>query len=164
MRQSEALLIVSDTGPLISLAVVDRLSLLETFYGRIIIPSAVWDELQKYIDVLSLPSLHQFQEKVIPLTAAPPDYGLDDGETEAIELFEEKSADRLLVDDKAARRVAESRHIPCIGALGVLARAKDQGLVDALRPVFETLLEKGRYYSIPLLNQILKTNSEDPLT
>jgi predicted nucleic acid-binding protein len=164
MRQNPALLVVSDTGPLISLAVVDKLSLLETFYGNIIIPVAVWDELQKYIDILSLPSLYQFQGQVVPLTAAPPDYGLDDGETEAIELFEEKRADRLLVDDKAARRVAESRHIPCIGALGILARAKDQGLVNTLSPLFETLLEKGRYYSISLLNQILTVNGEEPLT
>jgi predicted nucleic acid-binding protein len=121
------MLVVSDTGPLISLAVIDKLSLLKTIYGSIIIPAGVWQELQKYIEVLSLPSLYQFQDEVIPLTADPPDYGLDDGETEAIELFEEKHADRLLVDDKAARRVAESRHIPCIGALGVLSRAKDQG-------------------------------------
>jgi predicted nucleic acid-binding protein len=69
----------------------------------------------------------------------------------------------LLVDDKEARRVAEERKIPCIGALGVLATAKDLGLVTALRPLFVKLLDADRYYSLPLINSILNSKNEKGL-
>jgi predicted nucleic acid-binding protein len=133
---------------------------LKSIYGRLAIPGAVWREIEKYINVLELPSLHQFHVKVIPLSKPAPDYGLDDGETEAIELFEEINANRLLIDDKAARRVAESRNILCIGSLGVLVAAKNLNLISALRPLFAKLLAADRYYSINLLNHILLTVGE----
>jgi predicted nucleic acid-binding protein len=161
--QKTAGLIIADTGPLISLAVIDKLSLLESIYGNIGIPKAVWRELNKYSSVLSLASLSNYDKNIITLNAVPPDLGLDDGETEAIALFEETHASRLLVDDKAARRVAEQRQIPCIGALGVLAIAKDLGLIPAMRPLFSKLIEESRYYSIPVLNMILNANGEESL-
>ena len=42
------LLVIADTGVIISLAVIDKLSILETLFKDIYIPRAVWFEL-KYI-------------------------------------------------------------------------------------------------------------------
>ena len=45
------MLVVADTGPIISLSILNQLDLLDTLFGQIVIPSAVWQEL---IDLLIL--------------------------------------------------------------------------------------------------------------
>ena len=37
--------IIADSGPLISLAVIDRLELLQQLYQQVLVPPAVWDEV-----------------------------------------------------------------------------------------------------------------------
>ncbi|WP_394351277.1 DUF3368 domain-containing protein [Cyclobacterium roseum] len=46
--------------------------------------------------------------------------------------------------------------INCVGTIGVLSTAKEKGIVSELRPIFELFLKNGRYYSVNLLNTILK--------
>ncbi|MDR0910354.1 MAG: DUF3368 domain-containing protein [Spirochaetaceae bacterium] len=155
------MIIISDTGPLISLALIDKLHLLDVFYDKIAIPTAVWKEAKKYIDILELLSLQEFAGRVIRLkTEHLPDFNLGQGETEAILLFDETDADTLLIDDKEARDVAEKRQIPCIGTLGILIAAKHAGYIDVLRPLFLKLLASNRYYAISLLNDILVSENE----
>jgi predicted nucleic acid-binding protein len=36
------MIVVADTGPIISLAVIDKLSILNSLFGNISIPEAVW--------------------------------------------------------------------------------------------------------------------------
>jgi predicted nucleic acid-binding protein len=157
-------IVVADTGPLISLAVIGLLDLPEKIFGQVVIPEAVWDELARQITVFNIPQAAQFQEKVVSLTQkGEPIYSIDDGEAEAIFLYEEIHAGLLLIDDKKARTVAESRNICCLGALAVLAEAKAQKLVPELRPLFLQLLAKKRYYTKTLLNTILGANNETPL-
>jgi predicted nucleic acid-binding protein len=40
------MLIVADTGPLISLAVIGKLDLLNALFYRTVIPQAVWNEIE----------------------------------------------------------------------------------------------------------------------
>lgn len=63
---------------------------------------------------------------------------IDTGERSAIALRIELDATPL-IDDRRARMVAESSGRPAIGMLGLLARAREQGLITALRPLFERL-------------------------
>jgi predicted nucleic acid-binding protein len=69
-------------------------------------------------------------------------------------LYKELNANYLLIDDNDAKNFAETQSINCMGTLAVLIDAKDAGLIDAMRPLFKTLLENKRYYSISLLNRI----------
>lgn len=55
---------------------------------------------------------------------------LDEGETAAISLAIQLSADQLLIDDLRARQVAKNRQIDVTGTIGVLILAADLGLVD----------------------------------
>jgi predicted nucleic acid-binding protein len=157
-------IVVADTGPLISLAVINKLDLLDTLFDRIAIPQAVWQELENNIEELSIPQVRRFQSDVIAVRHYQdinPD--LDTGEKEAIILYDEIQADQLLIEDKAARLFAEGRGIICTGTLGILIEAKSGNLIPALRPLFADLLAKGRYFAIPLLNSILALNYEQPL-
>jgi predicted nucleic acid-binding protein len=111
-----------------------------------------------------IPEIKRFKNNVIAVKHyldINPD--LDIGEKEAIILYDEIQAKQLLIEDKDARRFAESRGISCTGTLGILLDAKNENLIPALRPLFSALVAKGRYFSLPLLNSILTLNSEKPL-
>ena len=50
---------------------------------------------------------------------------------------------RTVVDDLAARKFAASLGIPATGTLGIVLRARSQGIIPATRPVVEDLLRGG---------------------
>jgi len=88
---------------------------------------------------------------------------MDYGESEAVKLYKELSADFLLIDDKKARKLAENFDIKCIGTIGILSIAKEKGIIKELHPLFETFLMNKRFYSINLLNSILKKYGEQEI-
>jgi predicted nucleic acid-binding protein len=158
-------IIVADTGPLISLAVIDKLELLDSLFTGLAIPETVWRELEKNIEKMSIPKASRFKSNIVSLqNSLYITAGLDLGEKEAIQLLEEIHADELLIDDNDGRVYAESRGILCTGTLGVLTEAKSEGLIPLLKPVFEELLIKRRFFALPLLNAILVDNDETPLS
>jgi predicted nucleic acid-binding protein len=158
------MLIVADTGPLISFSVIDELHLLETLFGQVVIPEAVWRELETFIVPFAIPKAQKYQSHIVSLKEPIKELlTLGLGEEEAIQLFTEIHGDRLLIEDNDARQLAESRGIPCIGTPGVLVLAKRKGLIPALRPLFSGLLTRNRYFSLSLLNSILAANGEMPL-
>jgi predicted nucleic acid-binding protein len=158
-------IVVSDTGPLISLAVIDRLDLLEKIFDKIVIPKAVWLELCDQIDTFDIPQVMQLQTSVVSLKQNKTfSEGIDFGETEAILLYEEIHADQLLIDDKFARKKAESRKVHCLGTLAVLVKAKEQNFISELKPLFMQLLARKRYYSIALLDTVLSACGEVPFS
>lgn len=89
---------------------------------------------------------------------------MDYGESESVILYEELNADYLLIDDNKARLVAESLNVNCIGTLGLLLKARQNGLIKELRPLFEKMLMAGRYFSVKLLNDILNKFGESELS
>ena len=88
---------------------------------------------------------------------------MDYGESEAVILYKELNADYLLIDDKKGRKIAENFHIHCIGTIGILAIGKERGIVDELKPLFESFLRNKRYYSLKLLNLILRKFNEEEI-
>jgi predicted nucleic acid-binding protein len=66
----------------------------------------------------------------------------------------------LLIDDKKGRQMAEANNINCIGTLAVLISAKHKNLISEIKPYFEMLLSKKRFYKKDTLNQILATEDE----
>lgn len=78
-------------------------------------------------------------------------------------LYKELEADYLLIDDMKARKLAENIGVKCIGTLGVLLLAKEQGLIGPLKPLFEQFLAHKRYYSVSLLNSLLAKYGEEEI-
>jgi len=87
-------------------------------------------------------------------------HGWGAGEREAIALALEMQATELLIDDLAARRLAQSLGIPIIGSLGLLLRAKQRGLVSAVRPLLETMQTEEFRISDDLFSEILMAAEE----
>jgi predicted nucleic acid-binding protein len=156
------MIVISDSGPIISLAILDLLDVLEKLYGQVLIPEEVWREVSRHADELNIPQVSSLASHVRALNGPNPFSGImDPGEAEASALYQEIGADLLIVDDKDARRIAEAYNINCIGTLAVLTDARDAGLVPALKPLFEKLLAANRYFKKQLLNQILVGYGED---
>lgn len=158
-------LVIADAGPIFSLAIVNKLELLTKIFADVRIPKAVWDEISFDKRTDFFPSIEYFFENRVTKINSFNEltFLMDLGESESLILYQELKADFLLIDDKKARQIAESLNANCIGTLGVLAKAKEDGLIGNLKPIFETLIKNGRYYSIDLLNIILKKYNEQLL-
>jgi len=155
-------LVIADSGPIFSLAILDNLDLLNQIFDEIKIPKAVWDEV-------SLDKTTKFYNKINAIFKPKVKkiksfneltFVMDYGESESVVLYKELNANFLLVDDKKARNIAENLGVNCIGTLGVLSVAKNKGLINELRPKFKTLIENNRHYSIKLLNNLLERDNE----
>ena len=158
-------LVGSDSGPMFSLAVVGQLKILNDIFGKVFIPTAVWEEVtmekdsQFYHMILDF-----FQDKVKAISGFNElTFIMDYGESEAVILYNELEADYLLIDDKKARSIAENFGMQCVGTIGVLSAAKDKGIIKELKPKFEQLLDNKRYFSIALLNSVLTHHGEEEI-
>jgi len=141
------MVVISDTSPLNALQRIGHLHLLPAIFGRVIIPPAVYSELQnaeRYgldlnaIDAAGWLEIHVVsnQIKVTEIQKA-----LDIGESEAIALAIELNADYLLIDEKAGREIATQEGIQVIGVLGILIRAKETGLIETISPLLDLLVQ-----------------------
>lgn len=119
--------VIADAGPLIHLDELSALDILNDF-GRVIVPEAVWLEVQshrpKAFDranpLFVRKSIHNYSSLVNALAAL---YTLHTGEQEALHLCLEFTDSLLLTDDTAARLAAKSLGISAHGTLGLLVRA-----------------------------------------
>jgi predicted nucleic acid-binding protein len=63
---------------------------------------------------------------------------VDAGESEAIVLAYETRT-RIILDDRKAREAARRLGIPVTGTVGLLLKAKEAGVVPAIRPLLDAL-------------------------
>jgi predicted nucleic acid-binding protein len=145
------LIVVSDTSPVLNLAIIGRLELLHTLFDQVLIPAAVHAELRAtmrppdhanldrlpWIVVVSPADRHRVEE----LSA-----DLDLGEAEAIVLALERKADLLLVDERRGRRTAAALGLTLTGLLGVIAQAKRMGAISAAKPVLDDLINTAHFW------------------
>jgi predicted nucleic acid-binding protein len=165
-----AVIVVSDTSPLSGLAIAGYLSLLQQLYGQVIIPVAVADELKRggqddlrITAALATDWIEVQQPQDLALVEAlQADHNLDRGESEAIALALELKADELLIDERLGRREASRLGLSITGLLGILLVAKRRGLVEAIRPIVDDLInEAGFRVSSQLYAEVLAMADED---
>jgi predicted nucleic acid-binding protein len=150
---------VADASPLCYLVLIGEIDLLPKLFLQVAVPQAVIGEL-----------LHQDAPEVVrnwasnlpewispTATAEVVSGGLEKlqaGERAAIILAESIKADLILLDEKAARRVAAERGLRVSGILGVLGQAAIQGFVD-LPSAIDRLRKTTFRCSPPLLKATL---------
>lgn len=158
-------LVISDSGPVFSLAIVDKLSILSDLFDEIYIPKAVWEELTRDKTTDHYQRIVEYFEGKVKEVSGFNEltFTMDYGESESVLLFKELNADYLLIDDKKARDIAENFGIQCIGTIGILSAARDKGIIKELRPLFQSFIGNKRYYSLKLLNAILKKHGEEEI-
>lgn len=86
---------------------------------------------------------------------------LDNGESEAIALAVQQSANRLLLDEREARRIAKELRLNITGVLGILVRAQREGDISSLREMMDALRQNaGFFIADTLWNTILREVGE----
>ena len=127
------MIVVSDTSPLNYLVLIDLQHILPELFERILIPSAVRDELQSAgaPEAISrfMAAAPAWLETREVSEVDPKLHHLDRGEREAIGLGMRLSADVVLLDERRGRQAARDRGLAVSGTLGVLDLADRRGLV-----------------------------------
>ncbi|MEN8157765.1 MAG: DUF3368 domain-containing protein [Bacteroidota bacterium] len=157
--------VVSNTTPLISLLKLSRLDILKDLYGVIFIPTAVFQEIEagkskKYYKDLSeieWINIVGIQDK----QAVKYFLDLDSGEAEAIVLATEINADLIVLDEKLGRFHAKHADLKVTGTMGLLIKAKKQGLIKELKPLLQELVNKDVWISEKLIEEILNQAGEN---
>lgn len=161
---NEKMIVIADSSPLISLALIGKLSILEQLYQEISVPSAVYKEVVKSDKPCSR-ELKQFlhgKTKLVNNRMAV-DILLSDlgeGEAEAIVLALEQQPTMVLLDDLKARKFAKMKGLNIIGTLGILLRAKKDGLISDLKPFIDTLVFNGIRISPKIIEMVLQAAQE----
>jgi predicted nucleic acid-binding protein len=158
-------LVVSDTSPLLNLALIDRLDLLEAQFSSITAPRRVWNELADGEDGLA--TLQDLRERdFLQLVEVEQSElfveifrELDRGETAAICHAIEQDADLVLLDERDGRQVAHRHDLNTTGVVGVLLRGANAGTVE-LREELDNLREAGFWISDELYSKILSEAEE----
>lgn len=157
-------LIIADAGPLIALARLHQISLLQQIFGRVLVTEIVFAECAGRSD---FPESALIQEaitrKQLELCASP-DFSaytqkIDAGEASAIAVAIEYGCG-VLMDDKAGRRMAANAGVPVIGTVGVLVLAKRKGLVPLVKPLLESLATSGYFLGEEIITAALTASGE----
>jgi len=157
--------IVSNTSPLLNLAIIGELELVRKQFPITLIPPAVVEEFRFGKNRPGSETLRRAVKSDWLVVEAPSDEALvrtlrqdlDRGESEAIALAEEKGTGRILLDEREGRRRARNLGLEVTGALGVLLRAAREGTLDSLPGALDALeKEAGFWISSSLRRQILE--------
>ena len=161
------MIVVSNTSPILNLAAINRLDLLQKLYGKIVIPQAVYDEIvvagAGQVGADEVAGSQWFEVKQVtnhPMVKSL-EIELDIGEAEAVVLAVELNTQLLLMDERKGRMVAKRLGINHIGLLGVLVKAKHEGLIPVVGPIIDSLRTKaGFWISQALYDHILLVTGE----
>jgi len=160
-------IVISDSSALISLLGVEKLDILGKLFETVMIPEAVYNEVfNKKVSNLDLKKTKFLQiekvtdRKMVKLLKMQLGYG----ESEVIALALEKGIDRVIIDDKQARKVADKLGLKVIGTLGILILAKEKQVIKEVRPLVLSMMEKINFrIDRALLNKILGILNEKPI-
>jgi predicted nucleic acid-binding protein len=162
--------VVSNTSPVLNLAIIGQLSLLREQFGQVWIPRRVLEELRVEED---LPGNLAVREALAAgwLSVSEVDdrtltrllqRDLDAGEAEAIVLALEMEAERVLLDEREGRRIAKSLQLKVTGVLGILLRARREGKLSSLGQAMDTLRQEAGFRIEPgLYADVLSEGGEN---
>lgn len=150
-------IIVINTGPLILLDKIDALDIAGQLPVSFVSPSAVREELDAGVSegyrTINPPwlEIRTLRTPLSPVMEMP----LDRGEAEVIQLALDYSIPDVCLDDLRGRKTAKAVGLQVTGLLGLLARAKQLGIIPKLAPMTEKLLRVGARYSHSVIQNFL---------
>ena len=147
-------IVITDTSCFILLDKINALHILHQLFTEVITTSEIASEYGA-----PLPDWVIVENPVWPL-----EKGLlkrvDPGEASAIALALEISCDYIILDDIAARKLAEKLGLPVKGTVGILLEAKQQGTIPLLRPFLELIQKTNFRLSPQLVEEFIRKADE----
>ena len=150
--------VASNTGPLIALAKIDRMVILERLFDKVLIPAVVHRELlaksgdeadrldQALAAFVQVAQITDRKPAVIAATQ-----GLDVGERDAIALAHQTGLS-LIIDDRVGRRAARQLGVSVTGVAGVLIQARKCKWIASVRQELEMIRDRGYWLSDELID------------
>jgi predicted nucleic acid-binding protein len=147
--------IISDTSCFIILTNIGELELLHKIYGQIITTADIATEygeiLPEWVKILAVKdkNLQQLLEMQI-----------DKGESSAIALALETPGCTIILDDYKARKIAQQLGLTFTGTVGIIIKAKLNGIIPSIKPLLEKIKKTDFRLSAEIELQALKEANE----
>jgi len=158
------MVIVSDTSPIVCLAHLKCINLLDHLFTNILIPHSVYNELltSNIIDTNFLQQNPFFRIKNPKNTQLVKKLRsqLDLGESEAIALSIEEKPEFLLIDESLGREIALHYNLSIKGTLGILLLGKERNYISEIKPLIFKLQEEINFRIKPFTLTIGITTSK----
>ena len=149
-------IVISDAGPLIALAQINAIDLINQLFDKVHIPETVLQEclakqgkdtkiIQQAVEAGMLTINTVNIEHEFPRT-------LGKGECEALQLALTQSSSLLIIDDQLARRYAVKLKLNFIGTAKVLTLAEKNGYIKSTEKSLQAMIENGYRISTKFLS------------
>ena len=159
---------VTDTSVLINFYVLDLFPQLSILFNKILVPSPVRDQFLNPAreDAKSREVVFTTLSEQTGMFAPCNDYdtnevtllqneGLDPGESEALSQFKIVEADILLIDEVAARKIANLQGLRCRGTARILAELEKLGMANTWECIRRLRSENNFRVSNAIVQQAL---------
>jgi hypothetical protein len=157
------MIVFSNTTPIIALSSIQQLDLLPSLFGHIHLVNEVVDECEAG-GTIAVPFLRELDWLTIVESTAIKHSSvlleLDKGEKHTLDMAEKHRADWVIIDEKIGRNMAEYLGLRVTGTLGILLKAKQQGLIASFSDCVTTMQNQGIYYHPALIKKLLSQVGE----
>ncbi len=159
--------IVINTGPILALtAALGDLQILNYLYEEVHVPAEVCQEIlaggktgfavQQFIDAVWLTKWENRQE--IPSFL---ENILDQGEAAVIQLALSEKIATVCIDEAVGRRIARLNSLSLTGSIGILLRAKREGILPNITSSLTKMQKNGIWLSDRVINFAIQKAGED---
>jgi predicted nucleic acid-binding protein len=147
--------VIADTSCFILLIKIDEIGLLRQIYNFVYTTPEVAKEfghkLPDWIIIEAVKNLDKFHLL---------ENELDKGEASAIALSYEIENVILILDDLAARKVALRLKVSFTGTFGIIAKAKQQGIIPSVKPILDKVRQTNFRFSEDIFIRTLNEAGE----
>jgi predicted nucleic acid-binding protein len=147
--------IISDTSCLIILTNIGELDLLRKTYGSIVTTVEIAIEFGEPLpDWVVIENVFDKQKQQLL------EMQIDKGESSAIALALETPESTVILDDYRARKIAEQLGVNYTGTIGVIIKAKINGVIPSIKPILSKIKETDFRLSAEIERQALLAAGE----
>jgi predicted nucleic acid-binding protein len=147
--------IISDTSCFIILTNIGELELLHKLYGQIVttleIATEYGETLPEWVEIVNV--IDKSKQQLLELQ-------IDKGESSAIALALETPNSTIILDDNKARKIANQLGLTYTGTIGVIVKAKLQGIIPSIKPIIEKIKQTDFRIAVEIEIEALKHANE----
>ena len=158
--------LVINTGPIIALiAAAGNLNLLDKLYDRVFVTLEVKNELYykgNYffgVNEFKTATFLEQQNKELKISSMLK-HSLDKGEASVIQFALNNNIPWVCIDEVMGRRIARLNELKVTGSLGILLKAKNEGMEVNVRNAIKNMQNKGVYLSNELIEKAIRLANE----
>lgn len=147
--------VISDASTVIGLLNIGNLALLQALYSRVEITSVVSQEIGESLPtwfVINDDYSKDTYQSMVPI--------LDKGEASAIALALNYANSLLIIDERKGRRQAMQLGLQVTGLVGIIVRAKKEGVIPSGKHILDKLMQTGFRLSSRIFQNALQAMDE----